>query len=88
MFPTIFTIAIRGLDKDDTQLGSSLIVMSIIGGAVLTPMMGTLADLYSINAAYLVPMVSFACVTLFAYSELEGGAPTEASATTLLLEEQ
>eukprot|EP01052_Picozoa_sp_SAG31_P002685 SAG31_NODE_96_length_25743_cov_56.175948_15_plen_272_part_00 len=39
MFPTIFTIAIRGLDKDQTQLGSSLIVMSIIGGAVLTPAM-------------------------------------------------
>jgi FHS family L-fucose permease-like MFS transporter len=34
MFPTIFTIAIAGLDKDQTQLGSSLIVMSIIGGAV------------------------------------------------------
>ena len=39
MFPTIFTIAIRGLDKQQTQLGSSLIVMAIIGGATLTPMM-------------------------------------------------
>ena len=34
MYPTIFTIAIRGLDKEQTQLGSSLIVMAIIGGAV------------------------------------------------------
>lgn len=69
MFPTIFTIAIRGLDKDQTQLGSSLIVMSIIGGAVLTPIMGLTSDLISINAAYVVPMVAFAGVTVFAFFE-------------------
>jgi hypothetical protein len=44
-------------------------------------MMGTLADLYSINAAYLVPMVSFASVTVFAYSELDGGTPAETNVT-------
>ena len=77
MFPTIFTIAIRGLDKDETQLGSSLIVMSIIGGAVLTPMMGLLADSASINMAYSVPLVGFAVVTGFAWSERGGGEREE-----------
>jgi hypothetical protein len=49
-------------------------------------MMGTLADLYSINAAYLVPMVSFASVTVFAYSELDGRTPTIPGDDGLLLE--
>ena len=71
MFPTIFTIAIRGLDKEQTQLGSSLIVMSIIGGAVLTPMMGALADLISINAAYFIPLCAFAAVGAYAHAERE-----------------
>jgi hypothetical protein len=69
MFPTIFTIAIHGLDKQQTQLGSSLIVMSIIGGAILTPMMGLLADQVGINAAYAVPMVAFGVVTAYAWAE-------------------
>ena len=42
---------------------------SIIGGAVLTPLMGLLADLVSINVAYTVPMASYVCVTLYAFSE-------------------
>ena len=71
MFPTIFTIAIQGLDKDQTQLGSSLIVMSIIGGAVLTPMMGALADAVSINAAYSIPLLAFVVVGGYAHAEQE-----------------
>lgn len=39
MFPTIFTLAIRDLGKYTSQ-GSSLLVMAIVGGAVLTPLMG------------------------------------------------
>jgi FHS family L-fucose permease-like MFS transporter len=39
MFPTIFTLAIRDLGKYTGQ-GSSLLVMAIVGGAILTPLMG------------------------------------------------
>jgi len=39
MFPTIFALGIRGLG-DYTKLGSSLIVMSIVGGAIAPPFMG------------------------------------------------
>lgn len=80
MFPTIFTIAIRGLNKEETQLGSSLIVMSIIGGAVLTPCMGLLADNVGINSAYVVPMVAFVAVTAYAKAELEGSGAAVADA--------
>jgi FHS family L-fucose permease-like MFS transporter len=43
MFPTIFALGIRGLG-DYTKLGSSLIVMSIVGGAIAAPYMGGIAD--------------------------------------------
>ena len=43
MFPTIFALGIRGLG-DYTKLGASLIVMSIVGGAIAPPYMGHLAD--------------------------------------------
>ena len=78
MFPTIFTIAIRGLNKEETQLGSSLIVMSIIGGAVLTPCMGLLADNVGINSAYLVPMAAFVGVAAYAKAELADSAASTA----------
>ena len=43
MFPTIFALSIRGLG-DHTKLGSSVLVMSIVGGAIMTPLMGYIAD--------------------------------------------
>ena len=48
MFPTIFALGIRGLG-DYTKLGSSLIVMSIVGGAIAAPFMGHIADLHSMR---------------------------------------
>jgi FHS family L-fucose permease-like MFS transporter len=66
MFPTIFAGSIRGLG-DLTKLGSSLIVMAIIGGAVLTALMGELSDITGhIRLAMLVPLGCFAVVAAFA----------------------
>jgi MFS transporter, FHS family, L-fucose permease len=48
MFPTIFALGIRGLG-DHTKLGSSLIVMSIVGGAIAAPFMGHIADVHSMR---------------------------------------
>lgn len=42
MYPTIFAIGVKGLGED-TKLGSSLIVMAIVGGAVFPPLMGVVA---------------------------------------------
>ena len=66
MFPTIFAASIRGLG-DLTKLGSSLIVMAIIGGAVLTALMGKVSDTTGhIRFAMLVPLACFAVVAAFA----------------------
>lgn len=66
MFPTIFAGAIGGLGNL-TKLGSSLIVMAIIGGAVLTAIMGKLSDASGeIRYAMVVPLLCFVVVALFA----------------------
>ncbi|AYL95539.1 L-fucose:H+ symporter permease [Mucilaginibacter celer] len=65
MFPTIFALGIKDL-KADTEFGSSLIIMSIVGGAVLPRAFGYISDITgNIQYGYLVPMVCFAVVAYF-----------------------
>lgn len=64
MYPTIFALSIRGLG-DYTKLGSSLIVMSIVGGAIAAPFMGHIADLYSMRIGFVVPLVCFVLITVY-----------------------
>jgi len=67
MFPTIFALGIKGLGPN-TKLGCSLLVMAIIGGAVLTPVMGLIAEASHGTAnAYLVPLVGYVCVAAYAF---------------------
>ncbi len=65
MFPTIFALGIRGLG-DHTKLASSVIVMSIVGGALLPLGMGWLADQYSMRIGFLVPLICFAVILFYA----------------------
>ncbi len=67
MFPTIFALSLKGLGPY-TKLGSSLLVMSIIGGAICPAIMGYISDLSSIRAAFAVPLVCYAYVFYFATS--------------------
>ena len=66
MFPTIFAVGVDGLGDAERKLGSALIVMSIIGGAVLTAAMGAVSDAAGIQLAMGVPLVCFAVVFIFA----------------------
>ena len=61
MFPTIYAL---GLEKvgDKAEIGSSLIIMTIISGAFIPPMMGFLADATSVQWAYIVPLICFMVV--------------------------
>jgi fucose permease len=63
-FPTIFALGIRGLGEH-TKFGSSLIVMSIVGGAIAPPFMGHIADSHSMRTGFVVPLVCFAFVALY-----------------------
>ena len=66
MFPTIFALGIAGLG-DDTKQGSSWLVMSIVGGAILPYLMGTVIDLQHDNtqAGYVIPLACFLVVLWF-----------------------
>nr|WP_121270480.1 L-fucose:H+ symporter permease [Pedobacter schmidteae] len=65
MFPTIFSLGIKDLGSD-TKLGSSLIIMSIVGGAILPPVMGYISDVtHNIQIGYIVPLICFVVVLLF-----------------------
>ncbi|MBU6297920.1 MAG: sugar MFS transporter [Alphaproteobacteria bacterium] len=72
MFPTIFALGIHGLG-DHTKLGSSIIVMSVVGGAIAPPLMGRIADVTSMRAGFLVPLACFVLVALYGafWSKLE-----------------
>ena len=70
MFPTIFSLSLRGLGPHK-KAGSSFLVMAIVGGAALPALMGRVSDGFGINAAFLVPAACFAFVLLFAAT---GGA--------------
>ncbi len=63
-FPTIFALGIRGLGEH-TKFGSSLIVMSIVGGAISPPFMGHIADQHSMRFGFVVPLICFVFVGLY-----------------------
>jgi FHS family L-fucose permease-like MFS transporter len=65
MFPTIFALGIQDLGPD-TKAGSSLIIMSIVGGAVLPPLLGLISDkTNNIQYGYVVPLIGFVVVLFF-----------------------
>ena len=65
MFPTIFSLSIKGLGPH-TKRASSFLVMSIVGGAVAPMLMGWIADTLSMSVAFLIPLFCFVGVAAFA----------------------
>ncbi|SFU90628.1 L-fucose:H+ symporter permease [Pseudoduganella namucuonensis] len=66
MFPTIFALGIRDAGED-TEMGSSLIVMSIVGGAVLPLMFGYISDAtHNLQFGYAAPLLCFVVIAWFA----------------------
>jgi len=69
MFPTIFSLSIRGLGEK-TKKGSSLLIMGIVGGAVIPLLFGRVSDASNIRVAYLVPIICFAYILYFALTNI------------------
>jgi len=65
MFPTIFALSIKQLGRY-TKLGSSLLVASILGGAIFPAIMGFISDHSNIRVAFIVPLICHAYVLYFA----------------------
>lgn len=65
MWPSIFSLSIAGLGKYTSQ-GSAFLIMMILGGAIIPPIQGKMADLFSIHNSYWITVVCFAYLIFFA----------------------
>ncbi len=77
MFPTIFALSLKNLGAL-TKRGSSLLVMSIIGGALIPAVMGRISDVSNIQVAFVMPLLCYVYVIYFA---LRGYRPNAALTT-------
>jgi FHS family L-fucose permease-like MFS transporter len=80
MFPTIFALSLKNLGPY-TKLGSSLLVMAIIGGAVCPAIMGRISDAWTIQWAFIVPLICHAYVFYFA---VRGYRPSPAASDAVI----
>ena len=76
MWPAIFTLSIAGLGKYTTQ-GSAFLIMMILGGGIIPPIQGKMADYlqtksdvvgYGIHQSYWIPVICFAYLAFFAFA--------------------
>lgn len=65
MFPTIFALALRGLDASNTKRGSSYLIMGIVGGAIAPILMGVLGET-DMAIGFIIPLVCFIVIAAFA----------------------
>ena len=65
MFPTIFSLALRGAEGQ-TKRASSYLIMTIVGGAIAPLLMGFIADASSVAMAFVVPMVCYVVIAVYA----------------------
>ena len=66
MWPSIFSLSIAGLGKYTSQ-GSAFLIMMILGGGIIPPIQGKLADILGIHHSYVVAAVCFGYLALFAF---------------------
>ncbi len=71
MFPTIFALGVKDLGVQQ-KLGSSFIIMAIVGGAIIPPLMGLLADSFGVRASFFLPFICFLFVIHFGLQGYKG----------------
>ena len=73
MFPTIYGIALEGVDSRDTTLGAAFLVMAIVGGALMPPLQGMIIDQQTIlghpavNVSFVLPLICFVIIGIYGY---------------------
>jgi len=67
MFPTIFALGIKGLGPL-TKKASSLLVMSIVGGAIIPVLMGRIADVSNMAMGFIIPLLCFCFIVYFGFN--------------------
>lgn len=67
MWPCIFSLSVAGLGKYESQ-GSAFLIMMILGGGIIPPIQGKIADIIGIHQSYLIAVVCFAYLAFFAFA--------------------
>ncbi|MBI4875595.1 MAG: MFS transporter [Acidobacteria bacterium] len=81
IFPLVFAIAVESM-PEHTNLLSGLMVMAIVGGAIVPPLMGLVADSTSVLASFLVPLAAILYITVVAIVNRKG-SPANSHAEAL-----
>ncbi|HLV51889.1 MAG TPA: MFS transporter [Flavobacterium sp.] len=66
MWPAIYNLSLMGLGKYTAQ-GSSFLIMMILGGGIIPPIQGKVADIIGIHSSYIVSLVCFVYLLIFAF---------------------
>jgi len=67
MFPNIFALGVKDLDKFEMPMASGIINTMIVGGSVIPLVMGYFTDSIGVRAALLVPLIAYAYIVFFAF---------------------
>ena len=73
MFPTIYGIALEGVDSQDSTLGAAFLVMAIVGSALMPPLQGMIIDQQSImghpavNVSFVLPLICFLIIFVYGW---------------------
>ncbi|MFM1893628.1 MAG: L-fucose permease [Bacteroidota bacterium] len=66
LWPCIFSLSITGLGKYTSQ-GSAFLIMMILGGGIIPPLQGKLADVIGIQSSYIIAIFCFAYLAFFGW---------------------
>ena len=81
MFPTIYGIALEGLDEEESKIGAAGLVMAIVGGALMPVLQGSILDwggpgfadeqilgfIPEVNFSFILPLICLAVVARYGY---------------------
>jgi FHS family L-fucose permease-like MFS transporter len=67
MWPSIFSLSIAGLGKYTSQ-GSAFLITMILGGGIIPPIQGKIADIIGIHQSYIIAVICFAYLAFFAFA--------------------
>ena len=66
MWPAIYNLSLMGLGKYTAQ-GSAFLVMMILGGGIIPPIQGKVADILGIHTSYIISLMCFVYLLIFAW---------------------
>ncbi|TWT76779.1 L-fucose-proton symporter [Planctomycetes bacterium CA13] len=84
MFPTIYGLALHGLNPEDAKLASAGLIFAIVGGALMPPLQGWIIDgsdmtlggtlLESVRVSFVLPLICFVVITIYGFAMSRQGS--------------